>query len=137
MVPLPSPERVRYAVSRASMALNQLEKTLLWLDADPQSEERWGRLDATAKRFEIAFEYVWKALKLAIDYSGDEVFGPRDAINLAIIRGWIASPDTWAAFLQARNAGVHDYFGMEPEEYAAVAKDFLVDARVVLSRIPV
>jgi nucleotidyltransferase substrate binding protein (TIGR01987 family) len=136
MVPLPSPERVQYALARANSALDTLEKTLQWLDTDPLSVDRWGRLSATAKTFEIAFEYVWKGMKIALDYSGEELYGPRDAINLAVVHGWINSPELWAAFLQARNNGVHDYSGMDPEEYAKVARDFLPEARTVLARIP-
>jgi hypothetical protein len=39
-------------------------------------------------------------------------------------------------FLETRNAGVHDYFGVSEDEYADAARMFLKDARTVLQRLP-
>jgi nucleotidyltransferase substrate binding protein (TIGR01987 family) len=131
-----SREKADAAKSKASESLQRLEQTFQWLDADPQADDRWGRLDATAKRFEVAFEYVWKALKAALQYQGEEVYGPKDSISLAGTYQWIDDVETWAEFLQARNAGVHDYFGLSEEEYMEIARRFLGAAREVLERLP-
>jgi hypothetical protein len=40
------------AKRKAIESLEQLERALVWLDEDPRAADRWGRLDATAKRFE-------------------------------------------------------------------------------------
>lgn len=132
-----SPEKAETTKQKALEALQRLEQTLAWLDAQPEANDRWGRLDATAKRFEVAFEYVWKALKAVLQYQGEEVYGPRDSISLAGTYQWIDDVETWAEFLQARNAGVHDYFGLEDEEYAEIARRFLAAARKVLERLPI
>ncbi|MFQ6116096.1 MAG: nucleotidyltransferase substrate binding protein [bacterium] len=117
-------------------SLAQLEHAFKWLDAEPKAKDRWGRLDATAKRFEVSFEYVWKALKSALEFQGEEVYGPKDTITLAGSYQWIDDIEEWAEFLQARNAGVHDYFGLSSEEYAKIARRFLKEAQSVLKRLP-
>lgn len=54
----------------AEASLDRLTEVLTWLDSEPDSSDRWGRLDAVAKRFEVAFEYVWKALQAASEWEG-------------------------------------------------------------------
>ena len=73
---------VRPADARRSAleALDGLDAALEWLDSDPQASDRWGKLDAVAKRFEIAFEYVWKVLQATAEWQGTEAPGPRLAI---------------------------------------------------------
>jgi hypothetical protein len=85
--------------------------------------------------FEVAFEYVWKFLKAAGEYQGSEVPGPRPAILEAARYGWIENKAIWAGFLEARNAGVHDYFGLSSEEYAAIARNFHAEAIACLAKI--
>lgn len=43
--------------------------------------------------------------------------------------------DSWAGFLEARNAGIDDYFGLSSEEYADIARDFHAAAIACLTRI--
>jgi nucleotidyltransferase substrate binding protein (TIGR01987 family) len=120
----------------AATSLDELQKVLSWLDADPKAPDRWGRLDAVAKRFEVSFEYYWKFLKAAAEWQGTEAPGPRPAIAASHQYGWIEDPESWAGYLEARNAGVHDYFGLSSEDYAAKARAYLEAARKVLSRVP-
>jgi len=68
-------EKYRNAYEQAIQSLNQLERAIDWLDSDPQAEDRWGRLDAVAKRFETSFEYIWKALRAALIMKGIEIYG--------------------------------------------------------------
>ena len=125
------------AAKRSALeSLERLNKTLDWLDSEPQAADRWGRFDAVGKRFEVSFEYVWKALKAALEYQGEEVFGPKDSITLAGTYQWLEDLEDWAEFLEARNAGVHDYFSLTPEEYVNIARRFLKSARIVLNRLP-
>lgn len=114
-----------------------LQRSLDLLATDPLPDTRWAYLDSAAKRFELAFEYTWKAFKIALDYLGDEVYGPRDTITAAGRRGWIESLEQWSAFLIARNAGTHEYHGLDPEEYARIGAAFLDDARRSLARCTV
>ncbi|MBX2993071.1 MAG: nucleotidyltransferase substrate binding protein [Bacteroidetes bacterium] len=136
MVTLSPQQRLEAAKQKAASSLLQLETTIRWLHANPEADDRWGRLDAVAKRFEVSFEYVWKALKAALEFQGTETFGPRDSITLAGTYQWIDDLELWAEFLQSRNAGVHDYFALSEEEYAKIAERFLSEARSVLLRLP-
>ena len=89
-----------------------------------------------AKRFEVSFEYVWKALKVVLEMEGEEVYGPKDTIQKAGVYKWIQDIKDWIEFLQARNAAVHDYFGLSSEEYADIARRFEKTARHTLNRLP-
>ncbi len=116
-------------------SLEELNKVISYLDMDTTANDRWVRLDAVAKRFEVSFEYVWKFLKAAGEYQGSEIPGPRPAILEAAKYGWINDREIWAGFLEARNAGVHDYFGLSSEEYAGIARNFYTAAIECVGRI--
>jgi hypothetical protein len=81
------------------------------------------------------FEYVWKFLKTAGEYQGSEIPGPRPAILEAARYGWIKDREIWAGFLEARNAGIHDYFGLSSEEYAGIARNYYAAAVDSIKRI--
>lgn len=129
-------KRKKDVFDSAYASLDALLKSIEWLDAEPTALDRWGRLDAVAKRFEVSFEYVWKALKVALAKEGEEVYGPKDTIQKAGTYQWIQDIEDWIEFLQARNAGIHDYFGLSSEEYAEIARRFEKVARLTLSRLP-
>jgi nucleotidyltransferase substrate binding protein (TIGR01987 family) len=136
MVTLSPQQKLDAAKKNAASSLGLLERANAWLHANPDAEDRWARLDAVAKRFEVSFEYVWKTLKAALEFQGTEAFGPRDSITLSGTYQWIDDLEVWAEFLQARNAGVHDYFALSEEEYAKIAERFLQEARLVLAKLP-
>ncbi|MBI2345328.1 MAG: nucleotidyltransferase substrate binding protein [Deltaproteobacteria bacterium] len=130
-------ERLYQTIDAAKDALKALRDVVAWVEECTDLTERSRRIDAVAKRFEVAFEYGWKALQAAARWKGEEVYGPRDAIQAAHAHGWLADADQWAGFLEARNSGVHDYFGLGSEEYFAVARDFLPQAEAVISAIKI
>ncbi len=119
----------------SARSLDDLKKAIEYLDKDKDAEDRWVRLDAVAKRFEVSFEYFWKFLKAAGEYQGSEVLGPRPAILEAARYGWIENKENWAGFLEARDAGVRDCFGLSSEEYAEIARSFLIAANECIIRI--
>jgi nucleotidyltransferase substrate binding protein (TIGR01987 family) len=129
-------KRLEASKQKAADSLRKLERSLQWLDADISAADRWARFDAVAKRFEVAFEYTWKAFKTALDSLGVETYGPKDSISAAATYRWIEDVERWVMFLETRNAGVHDYFGVSEDEYANTARMFLKDARTVLQRLP-
>lgn len=129
-------KRKKNVIESAYASLDALFKAIEWLDEGPAAQDRWGRLDAVAKRFEVSFEYVWKALKVVLEMEGEEVYGPKDTIQKAGVYKWIQDIKDWIEFLQARNAAVHDYFGLSSEEYADIARRFEKTARHTLNRLP-
>ena len=131
-------ERLRAAIDACAESLNELRESLEVLDeSSAKDEERLARIisDAVVKRFEVAFEYAWKLMKTAAEYQGDEVFGPRPAIQDAIRYGWIDDPDFWANALEARNGSVHDYFGLSHEAYFAIIKKFVTKTNEMIENI--
>lgn len=91
---------------KAKESLEKLQRAIQHLYADKNASDRWIRLDAVAKRFEVAFEYVWKAFKAELECRGEDVVGPKDSITIAAKYKWIEDIEKWIVFLQTRNAGV-------------------------------
>lgn len=79
---------------------------------------------ALAKAFEVTFEYVWKFFKREADQAGLEVYSPRDALKAAARLHLITDLNLWNDFLNARNLSIHDYVGMEDEEFAKIISKF-------------
>lgn len=82
-----------------------------------------------AKAFEVALEYAWKSLQKEAVEAGFEVQSPRDAIKLAGQLKLISDVEQWLNFLRIRNVAVHDYLGVEPEDYLKAIERFLEEAQ--------
>jgi nucleotidyltransferase substrate binding protein (TIGR01987 family) len=123
------------ARKKAQESLEKLERSLQHLNSEKDATDRWVRLDAVAKRFEVAFEYVWKAFKVELEDRGEDVVGPKDSITVAAKYKWIDNIEDWIIFLQTRNAGVHDYYGLPEESYAKIAEMFLSASQKAISRM--
>lgn len=110
-------------------SLKKLQATLKFFekDSDPQGI----KFLAVAKGFEIAMEYSWKELKRMAEEEGYEVVSPKDAIRKAAKAKLILDAESWLGFLQARNSGVHDYFGMTEEGYLKSIRSFLKETRKI------
>ncbi len=124
------------AKKKAADSLGKLDRAMRWLEMDSHASDLWVRQDAVAKRFEVAFEYTWKCFKAALDLQGVDAYGPKDSISSALTYKWIDDAEKWIVFLETRNAGVHDYFGLSQDEYTATAKAFLTEARNSLLKLP-
>jgi nucleotidyltransferase substrate binding protein (TIGR01987 family) len=128
-------EKVSKTIDRFGNSLDDLEKSMVWLDSKLDWNERWIGSDAVAKRFEVSFEYFWKMLKTVAEYQGTESPGPRPALQAAMQYGWIDNPDNFSEYLEARNHTVHDYYEIPIEEYLQIIRRFVIDSRQVLDKI--
>ena len=81
--------------------------------------------DAICKRFEVCFEYTWKAIKRCADEAGQEVYSPKDAIREGVKLKLIDDLDLWMKFLHERNLSVHNYYSGDPEATLVVIRKFL------------
>lgn len=117
-------DRMDSAVLTFTDALESLNASLKELDGRKSDEYYSIFEDAAVKRFEVAFEYFWKVLKIACEREGVEAYGPRPAIQEAVKFGWIDEPEFWAETLDARNGSVHDYFGTSREDYLKIVRKF-------------
>ena len=118
-------KKLKAAIDAVQDANKKLHESLSMLDAAKLSTSQHEVVvDAVIKRFEIAFEYCWKLLKLAAEYQGVEANGPRPAIQEAVRFGWIEDPEFWAEALDARNGSVHDYFGVSRSQYVKLVRKF-------------
>lgn len=113
-------------------SLNELESAFNGLEVEPKNKLI---RDATCKRFEVAAEYAWKAMKKAAESDGIEIYSPKESIRAAAKLGLIDSPEDWIKFINARNFAVHDYFGIDSNEHMKLVKEFISEARKFQSRL--
>lgn len=87
---------------------------------------------ALSKTFEVAFEYAWKLFKRSGDQAGMEVYSPRDALKAAAQLKLIEDLELWDSFLNMRNLSVHDYIGVENEEFLPIVERFEGELKRIL-----
>ncbi len=66
-------------------------------------------LDATIQRFEIAYELLWKCLRLKLLQHGIEANSPRKVFQEAYQLKWIEEEKIWLDMIQDRNLTTHTY----------------------------
>jgi nucleotidyltransferase substrate binding protein (TIGR01987 family) len=111
---------------KLTRALDTLQKAISYHAQESQHQDL--SFLSVAKAFEVAVEYAWRELKQRVQEEGLDVLSPKAAIREAARLGMIEQAETWLDYVQARNAGVHDYFSMSNDEYVAIAKEFLESA---------
>jgi len=89
---------------------------------------------SVAKAFEVSVEYAWRELRAQVEDEGLEAQSPKAAIREAARLNIISEAEQWLDFINARNAGVHDYFGMTDQEYLDIAKEFCKEASKVFAK---
>lgn len=129
-------DKIKDAIKACEESLNKLKVAFKMLDETDADHDRIGAYeDAVIKRFEVAFEYCWKMIKVAVEYEGREAYGPRPAISEAIHFGWIEDPEFWTQALDARNNSVHDYFGISRSVYFKIVNRFIKEASNLAERL--
>lgn len=86
---------------------------------------------SVSKAFEVAVEYSWREFKKIVEDEGLDAPSPKGAVRGMARIGRIGNPEKWIEYINARNAGVHDYFGTTQDGYVGIAREFLGDARKV------
>ena len=90
---------------------------------------------ALSKAFEVAVEYSWKALRVKVKDEGMNPQSPKAAIRDAAKIGIISDVEEWLIFVEARNTGVHDYFGIPEKDYVKITAGFLSRSRQIISKL--
>jgi uncharacterized protein YutE (UPF0331/DUF86 family) len=108
----------------------QLSESLRHLQEALQAFERRRKGDvlpllALTKAFEVAVESGWRELKRRVEDEGLDVPSPKAAVRQAARLGWISDPESWMEMIEARNASVHDYFGISETDFVKLAGKFL------------
>jgi len=84
-----------------------------------------------SKAFEVAVEYGWRNLKSKVEDEGLDAPSPKTAVKEAARLMIIHDPEFWLKAIEARNASVHDYFGIGEEEFISIAREFLRVAKTL------
>jgi nucleotidyltransferase substrate binding protein (TIGR01987 family) len=129
------PKKIQVVLSQVEESLRGLEESITAFEKESDPKKAEMIRDAYTKRFEILFEYTWKALKMTAEYQGGEAAGPRPALLEAIRFGWIKDGDFWAEALEARNGSVHDYFGISREAFFRIVKRFADEVRTLVAAL--
>lgn len=88
-----------------------------------------------AKCFEVALEYAWKAIKRVVEDQGLEASSPKEAVKVGAVIGLIDDPELWIQFINDRNLSVHDYIGIDNEEYLKSISKFVTESEVLVKKI--
>ena len=113
-------------------ALNSLNKAIEERDREGASAIN----DAgVAKCFEVALEYAWKAMKRRIESDGLEASSPKEAIKIGATIGLIENPSVWIEFINNRNLSVHDYLGVDNDEYLASIRQFVALCSLFIKKL--
>lgn len=117
--------------AKLKKSLKVLSEALAHLGTCPAGERELAFL-SVAKAFEISLEYAWRELRKRVENEGIvETLSPKAVVREAARLGIIDEAEPWLDFIDARNAGVHDYFGMGQEDYVELAKEYLQRAQRV------
>lgn len=116
-------------------ALAQLEKGLAAAEADPKSEII---RDGVIQRFEYSHELALKFIKRILETRhGDSVdqMAYNDLLRTALERGYIENVEEWFEYRNARNRTSHTYDANMAAMVFSVARPFLQNARILLTRL--
>lgn len=113
----------------ASEKERPLEEALGNLSSAIAGYQRRGKEDslpllALTKAFEVAVEYAWRALKKRVEDEGLDCPSPKAAVRESAKLGFISDPALYLKAIEARNASVHDYFGISTDEFVRLAQEF-------------
>jgi len=86
------------------LAIKDLEEVL----STPLDERRIV-VDATTRRFVLAFESSWKTLKRFLLVEGVETKSPRETLKKAYQFHWLEDEQLWLDMMHDRNATSHIY----------------------------
>lgn len=82
--------------------------------------------DASIKRFELAFDLAWKAVKAYLEtVEGTKCASPKQCFREAYRNGLIEYSDKWLDFVDMRNKTVHTYHEDLAEEIYAKLPEVL------------
>ena len=81
--------------------------------------------DAAIKRFELAFDLAWKAVKARLEEEGVSCASPLVCFKEAYRTGMLAFEEMWVEMVHTRNKTVHTYDLELAEQVYAVLPDML------------
>lgn len=121
-----------------------LDKALLSLtkaiDRSNREPEDLEVRDSVIQRFEYSYELSWKMLKRKCEQvvpspSTVDSWSFKELIREGAERGYIADPESWFEFREARNATSHAYNPKVAERVRLIAEKFLKEANSLLEKI--
>ena len=122
-------EEVKYSLKQLKKAFRQLQAGILRANSDLTR-------DGVVKRFEFTFELVWKTLKVLLEEKGVLVNSPKDCLEAAFRRGWIADDLVFVEMLKARNAMAHEYDEAKAQKvFKQIKKRFIKPIKILLTQL--
>lgn len=91
------------------LSIKKLEKAFARLkDAAERVEDDLDK-DGVIQRFEFTVDLLWKALKMALAYNGEECRSPRDCVKKAYKMGFLKDDEVILDMIEDRNRSSHIY----------------------------
>ena len=118
-------------LTKLEESINDLEHALSFIDKANKDQFYFAGI---SKSYEVCLEYAWKYLKRRAVDEGLEVFSPKEAIKIAGKLKLIDNVEKWLDFLKDRNLAVHDYLGIEDEDYLKTIQEFLKEVKKLIRK---
>lgn len=81
------------------------------------------------KSYEILVELAWKHFKDKVEDEGLSAPSPKESVRKAATIGLIDDPEKWIKYIEARNLSMHDYFGLDNQNFLKLASELIRSAK--------
>jgi nucleotidyltransferase substrate binding protein (TIGR01987 family) len=107
---------IKKAIAQAEAAIVLYQK---------ETDQRELNFLMIVKAYEILVELAWKYFKYKVEDEGLGAPSPKEAVRKAATIELIEDPQKWLDFIEARNLSVHDYFGLDNENFLKLMIDMV------------
>lgn len=115
--------------------VGQVEEAIQRLSESIEQPKNEFIRDSVIQRFEFCFEMSWKVMQSALIFIGKECASPRQCIRLAAQNNFLANPEKWLEYQDARNLSSHTYKEDTADKVYDEALLFLDDAKQLCKEI--
>lgn len=91
--------------------------------------------DSAIKRFELAYDLAWKAVKSFLIEQGIECMSPMSCFKEAYRQGLLEYEEVWVEMVRVRNKTVHTYDEEIAEEVYAQLPEIFLSFQELIKRI--
>lgn len=110
----------------------EFEKAVLALERALNAEKNDLNRDATIQRFEFCVELAWKTSK---KFMGTHTTAPKQVVREMAQNKLIVDVEFWLNAIEQRNLSSHTYNEVLAEEVYLFAKEFLPEAKSLISKL--
>ncbi|MFZ4099845.1 MAG: HI0074 family nucleotidyltransferase substrate-binding subunit [Chlamydiia bacterium] len=121
----PTPLGFERRLVQWAQTLSNLRRAIQAGNPDPYTERGCEHMEASVKRFELAWELCWKTLQKILDREGLPAAGPRPVMQNAFQLQLLPAPFLWQQMLESRNLAAHMYSPLDAMQLYELLPSYL------------